>query len=125
MKSRGKVGNDQLDKLEPAELSPDSPSPVHDVFHEIRRDRKYAARKLITYLRQGGSAEEMIRRARQLVFFKGKDSRDYKFSSAVLEDFYHLGPRYRNLFLAASVYKLHGAEDRDNGLVQRIRGAFG
>ena len=33
--------------------------------------------------------------ARRLIFTKGTDSHDYKFSSAALEDFYHVSPRWQ------------------------------
>jgi hypothetical protein len=66
----------------------------------------------------------VIRAARQLVFLKGTDSHDYKYSSAVLEDFYHVSPAWRNRFLAASVVKLRASGDPDNGLVERIRQAI-
>ena len=40
-----------------------------------------------------------------LIFLKGRDSHDYKFSSAVLEDYYHVSPEWRNRFLAGSTYR--------------------
>lgn len=42
--------------------------------------------------------------ARVLVFLKGKNSHDYEFSSAVLEDFYNVSPDWRARYLAASVF---------------------
>jgi hypothetical protein len=62
--------------------------------------------------------------ARRLIFAKGNNSHDYKFSSAVLEDHAHLGPLWRDRFLAASVFNLRGSGDADNALVQRIRDAL-
>jgi hypothetical protein len=56
---------------------------------------------------------------------KGTDSHDYKFSSAVLEDFTHLSPEVRQRFLAASVFWLKGSAGPDSPLVQRTRDAFG
>ena len=61
---------------------------------------------------------------RRRIFLKGTDAHHYKFSSAVLEDFEHVSPKWRNHFLALSMYNLKGSGDRNNGLVDRIRGAL-
>jgi hypothetical protein len=59
-----------------------------------------------------------------LIFLKGRDSHDYKFSSAVLEDYHHLGLPGRDRFLAASVFNLKGSGAPDNDLVKRARAAL-
>ncbi len=66
----------------------------------------------------------MIDAARRLVFLKGDDPHDYKFSSAVLEDYDHVSPSWRDRYLAASLFLLPGSADRDNDLVKRTRAAF-
>ena len=53
-------------------------------------------------------AKPFIDAARVLVFRKGNDSHDYKFSSAVLEDYRRVSPRWRDRYLAASVFNLQG-----------------
>jgi hypothetical protein len=68
--------------------------------------------------------QEFIDAARVLVFLKGNDSHDYKFSSAVLEDWAHVSPAWRDRFMAASVFKLCGSADPDNSLVERTRAAL-
>jgi hypothetical protein len=62
--------------------------------------------------------------ARRLVFLKGSNSHDYKFSSAVLEDYAHLGPAWRDRYLAASVFLLRGTGAKDNALIARTRAAL-
>ena len=62
--------------------------------------------------------------SRRLIFAKGNDSHDYKFSSAVLEDVYSLPEGLRPQFLAASMFHLRGSGDRDNTLIQRARTAL-
>jgi hypothetical protein len=69
-------------------------------------------------------AQALMTAARRLVFAKGKDSHDYKFSSAALEDFYHLSPRWRPYFLASSMFNLPGKDRPDNDLVQQTREAL-
>jgi hypothetical protein len=80
---------------------------------------------MLSHLRAGGGAKEVIQAARQLIFLKGTDSHDYKFSSAVLEDYYHTSPRWRNQYLAASINRLRSSTEPDNQLVQRARAALG
>ena len=64
---------------------------------------------MLDYLGKGGSAEKLMAQARRLIFAKGTDSHDYKFSSAVLEDYYHVSPAWRPRFLAASMANLRGS----------------
>ena len=62
--------------------------------------------------------------ARRLVFLKGNDAHDYKFSAAVLEDYAHVGPALRNRYLASSLFYLPGTGSKDNALVGRARAAL-
>jgi hypothetical protein len=87
-------------------------------------DKSTAARKTLAYLDAGKDVKEFMRAARRLVFMKGNDAHDYKFSSAVLEDFYDISPAWRNRYLAASMFYLPNSQTKDNTLVQRIRAAF-
>ena len=94
------------------------------IFQSVDSNRLAAAQKALAYLNNGQSPQALIAEARRLVFLKGNDSHDYKFSSAVLEDYYQVSSRWRNRFLAASLFKLHGAGERTNPLVDRISNAF-
>jgi hypothetical protein len=98
---------------------------LDDVFAEVSGDKLQAAKKLQAYLAGGGSAQAAIDMARRLIFLKGRDTHDYKFASAVLEDYQHVTPAWRNTFLALSVFNLKGTGDKDNGLVARTRAALG
>jgi hypothetical protein len=71
-----------------------------------------------------GAGELLINTARRLIFLKGNNAHDYKFSSAVLEDYYHVSPAWRDRYLAASVFNLRGSGGPDNSLVQRTRAAL-
>jgi hypothetical protein len=55
---------------------------------------------------------------------KGRDSHDYKFSSAIIEDYRYLSPAMRDRFLAASVHWLKGSDEPDSPLVERSRAAL-
>ena len=99
-------------------------SSVDDVFGQIGKDTELAARLAMGHLQGEGNADRLIDEARRYVFLKGTDSHDYKFSSAALEDYYNISPAWRNLYLASSVFKLRGANGKDNGLIGRIREAL-
>jgi hypothetical protein len=117
---RGKLAEVKIDGLEQA--APGE-KPVEEIFADVSRDKLSAARKALGYLKDG-DAKALIDAARVLIFLKGMDSHDYKFSSAVLEDHGHLSPAWRDRFLASSVYWLKGSGAPDNKLVGRIRAAL-
>jgi len=87
-----------------------------------------AARHVLSNLKQPSAqswtAQDFMHAARLLVFLKGDDAHDYKFSSAVLEDYYQVSPEWRELYLASNVFKLRNSQDRDNALVERTRAAL-
>jgi len=97
---------------------------VAELFNDSGSDRMTASAKALSYLSTGGDPKLLIDHARRLVFVKGNDSHDYKFSSAVLEDYFHVSPAWRDRFLATSVFNLKGNRDNDNPLIQRTRSAL-
>ena len=123
MKGRGEVGSITLDALRTGAVD-GADSRIDSIFRNVGTRNLRAAGGVMRHLESGGDAGELISAARRLIFLKGTDSHDYKFSSAVLEDYYKVSPTFRNQFLAASAYKLRGSGDRDNGLVNRIRSAL-
>jgi hypothetical protein len=84
-----------------------------------------AARTALSVLKANSTgAKELIDAGRQLIFLKGTDSHDYKFSSAVMEDYAFINPTWRDRFLAASLYWLKGTGSPDSPLVKRTRAAL-
>ena len=120
----GREAQRRGDRWEPGRLSGNGPKAVEEIFAELSRDRQAAAGKVLAYLQAKGSAEDLIAAARRLVLLKGGDPHDYKFSAAVLEDYYHVSPVWRDRYLAASILQLRGSGEGDNGLVPRIRAAL-
>jgi hypothetical protein len=122
----GKSSGTQIDQLEPAGTSgsKEGRGAIEEIFAEASHDKMAAARKALAYLQAGHEPEPLIHAARRLVFLKGNDAHDYKFSSAVLEDYYHASPSYRERYLAASMLLLPGSADKDNNLVKRTRAAL-
>ncbi len=120
IKDRGKVGDTRID-----ELAGESQGGVDDLFGTASRDKQEAAKKAFAYLTVGGNdPRAMTDAARRLVFFKGTDSHDYKFSSAVLEDLPRIGEPWRNYVLAASMVQFRGSGSADTPLVERVRQAL-
>jgi hypothetical protein len=117
-----KGGDVRIDALEKA----DGPATAADVFAAVSKDRTTAARKALALLGDAGSegAAALIAAGRRLVFNKGRDAHDYKFSSAVMEDYYHVTPHWRDRCLASSLFWLHGSGDKDNDLIGRARAAL-
>ena len=110
----------EIEKLQPAE----SVDGVDEIFAEISRDRLTASKRILAFLNEKNDAKAFATAARRLIFLKGTNAHDYKYSSAVLEDYEMMAPAVRNHYLAASSFYLKGSGDKDNGLVQRIRAAF-
>jgi len=124
MGGRGKVADARIDQLEPVATSQAGPGAIEEIFAEASRDRMTAARKAFAYLQAGRDPRPLIDAARRLVFLKGDDAHDYKFSAAVLEDYDNSSPTWRARYLASSLLLLPGSGDRDNGLVKRTRAAL-
>lgn len=126
MKARGKVQPTKLLELEPAAAanSADKNDPVAQIFKSIGSDRMQAARQTLAYAAGKPDVASFVDAARLLVFFKGRDSHDYKFSAAVLEDYQALSPQWRDRYLAASVFNLPSSAAKDNALVERTRAAL-
>jgi hypothetical protein len=114
-----------IDTLEAAELKTSGDEAVAEIFADVSGDKLGAARKMLAHLKRNPDPKPILDTARRLIFLKGRDSHDYKFSAAVLEDCAFMAPAWRDRYLAASVFNLKGSGDKDNDLVQRIRAAFG
>jgi len=124
MQGRGNVGDAKIADLQPAELKESGEESLEQIFRTISDDRMTAARQTLAYARAHKSPDDFMQRARVLVFLKGRDSHDYKFSSAVLEDYFHVSPEWRDRFLAASVFNLRGSGGNDNPVVERTKKAM-
>ncbi len=124
MKSRGAIADTRIDQLQVKQEAGGATESLDSIFASLRSNTATAAQNTLNYLAAGNDAATLMNTARRLIFLKGTDSHDYKFSTAVLEDYYHISAPWRNYFLASGTYYLKGTEDRDNGLVERIRAAL-
>ncbi len=125
MTGRGKLREEMhIDTLEKADVKA-GPEAISDILADLSKDRVLAARKTLALVEsQAVKPEALLTAARRLIFSKGTDSHDYKFSSAALEDCYHATGPWRARYLAASMFNLKGSGDRDNGLIERARAAL-
>jgi hypothetical protein len=114
-----------VDAFEPKATKRSGDEAVTELFNDSGSDRMTAAAKALSYLSTGGDPKSLIHHARRLVFVKGNDSHDYKFSSAVLEDHAHLSAAWRDRYLATSLFLLPTPSERDNALVERTLAALG
>ena len=117
----GGVGDGiSIENFEAAEGRPG----IEDILDSLGNNRLEAARKSLAFLQQSGDPRSFVEAAQRMIYLKGRDSHDYKFSSAMLEDFHHLSPGLRARFLSALVFWLDGSDRPDNKLVARTRAAF-
>lgn len=122
-KGRGKLANQTVESLKGEELKGTEQDQISEILSDITDDRMLAAKKLRTYVQNGGNSHLFVHESRKLLFAKGRDAHDYKFSSAVLEDYANVSPQWRDDFLAMSVFNLKGSGHRDNDLNRRIKSA--
>ncbi len=114
----------RIDQFEPLPIKATGQLAIEEIFADLSNDRMTAARKISAYLKENPQPENLINAARRLIFLKGTNAHDYKFSSAVLEDYSHVSPKWRDRYLAASVFNLRGSGGQDNELVKRTRAAL-
>jgi len=122
MKSRGNVRKLTVQSL----MKNDQPqtADLNQLFDELGSNPLSAAEKTYAHLAGGGSPREFLNAARVLIYRKSRDSHDYKFSSAVLEDYYNVSPDWRNAYLAANVLNLKHSRERDTPLLERTKTAL-
>jgi hypothetical protein len=95
---------------------------VAEIFTTINEDRKKAAAKAQAYVSHGGSTELIFDAARRMIFHKGKDSHDYKYGAALLEEFlWSTEPKWRSQIVAASMFNFPGTKTPDSPLMTRAR----
>lgn len=123
-RGRGQLGSQLEQDLVPVAPIGSGGEAVEEILRDVSQDRRQAAAKVLGYLSAGGNPEALVDGARRLVFLKGRDAHDYKYSSAVLEDYAHVSPAWQHKFLALSVFNLKGTADRDSPLAEQTRSAL-
>ncbi|QDU73604.1 hypothetical protein Pan97_05800 [Bremerella volcania] len=128
MRGRGGVQDVSIATLDPQQPEGDAAEAVENIFAELGSNPFNAAKMTLGYLQDkenhAAKAKQLIDAARVLVFRKGDNAHDYKFSSAILEDYYHVSPQWRDTYLASNIFLLRDSQRADNRLVQRIQAAL-
>jgi hypothetical protein len=120
----GKVLDANLETLEAVPINGTENDQVAEILTDASSNRQLAARKALAFANQHPQPTQLVSAGRAMVFFKGNEPHDYKFSEAVFEDYRHVSPTWRNRFIAGSVYWLRGAGGPDTPLVERTRAAL-
>ena len=113
-----------IDTLEPLPPRSTGPAAIEEIFAEVSRERPVAARKVLGFLAGGGDVRPLADAIRRLIFLKGTDSHDYKYSSAVLDDAPALAAPCRARMLAAGAFYFKGSAAPDTTLAQQVRSAL-
>ena len=116
---RRRVGNMRpdlrVDELEPLAVPGNGADALREAFFELPHDRTSGARKALHYLQHGGSADKLVASARRQLARNGRQSHDYKFTEAALENYREMAPsawRDRILRLHGILRVRNGAESR-------------
>ncbi len=125
MGGRGRVKDLFIDDLQAATTENSGRAAIDEIFTDLSNEPNAAAAKVLGFLQHSQDAKTLIDAARVLIFLKGNNAHDYKFSSAVLEDYYNVSPHWRDKYMASNVFMLRGSQRPDNELVVRARAAFG
>jgi hypothetical protein len=116
----------RIDTLEVMDVPTRGQTAIDEIFTTLSTNKIAAARRTLALLQyERDQIGPMMATARRLIFAKGTDSHDYKFSSAALEDYYHVSPAWRDRYLAACVVWLKGSTGNDSPVLQRTRAAMG
>ncbi|MCA9177556.1 MAG: hypothetical protein KDB14_23885 [Planctomycetales bacterium] len=123
-KSRGALSDTTIDALQA--VSPDGAgdTAIEEILADVTHNKSRAAGKVRGFLESGGDAHTLIQAARRVLFLKGSDAHDYKFASAVLEDYQHVSSPWREQFFATAVFNLKGSGHPDSGLLGRTKAAL-
>ena len=123
MRDRGPV-NEKVTPFEDEAL-PDTLMSASQIFESLGINPDVAYLNTRALLKDDPSQfTNYISEARRLIFLKGTDSHDYKYSSAIMEDIQRLSPRWQPDFAAACIYKLRSPQQSTTTLVTRIQAAL-
>ena len=114
----------QVNRLQAADTVLTGAKAIERLFADAEPDRGRAAGNVLAYLQHASAPQGLMQTARYWLLRKGKNAHDYKFTAAILEEYAHLSPAWRDRYLAASVIHVHGSSSPDNPLVERARAAL-
>ena len=109
----------RVDELEPLAVSGNGAEALREAFSELPHDHISGARKALHYLQHGGSADRFVASARRQVARNGRQSHDYKFTEAALENYREMSPTaWRDRILSASMAYFIGSATAPSPVAQ-------
>ena len=109
----------RIDELEPLAVSGNGADALRDAFSELPQDRISGARKALHYLQHGGAADRLVASARRQLARNGRNSHDYKFTEAALENYREMAPgAWRDRILSASMAYFTGSATAPSPVAQ-------
>ena len=109
----------RIDELEPFAVSGNGAEALREAFSELPHDPTSGARKALHYLQRGGSADRFVASARRQLARNGRQSHDYKFTEAALENYREMSPTaWRDRILAASMAYFIGSATAPSPVAQ-------
>jgi hypothetical protein len=118
-------GGARIDALEPATPDTRGAEAARQVFADVGPRTPRAARTALGLCKADpAQGAALVNEGRRLLFLKGRGAHDYKFSSAVFEDFALVSPPHRDRYLAANLALLSGSSEADNPLSARTHAAL-
>lgn len=125
MAGNGSLSDDTFDSMQAAELDAGEVPLMRDIFEQLTEDPGGAASSALAFLQDSPErAKEFIQGLRHHIARKCRNGHDYKFTSAVIEDYLQLSSSWSNQYLASSVYYLPGSDASDSRTLKRTRAAL-
>lgn len=125
--TRGGLKSVEEVEIQPAKLAGTPAEAIEEVLSLVGKQPAEAAAKAHAFAHryEGTPAvDQFARSAYQLIFRKGTDAHDYKYSTSIFGDLSLVSPHVRPHMLAAAAYNLRGSTQADSAVMQRARDAI-
>ena len=98
---------------------------VTETLELVGKDSKAAARRAMSLAGSRRAVQSFRREAYRLIFQKATDAHDFKYATAVFEDYDRVSASFRPHQLATAVYHLKGRSMEDSPVMTRAREVLG
>lgn len=114
----------RITRLAAAETAADPQQAADEIFAEIGLNPATAAAKAMSFAAQHPQPEILANTARRMILRKGTDAHDYKYATAIFDDYGQVSPHWRPHVLATAAYHLPGNSTPDSPLMARAAEAI-
>lgn len=123
MAGRNDYGNVDIAKLDGGEIAATPAEAAEEILALVSTKPAEAAAKAFRYAEKYPDPSGLQRASQSLIFAKGRDAHDYKYSAAIFEDYGLVSPSWRPQMLATSAYYMRGNSLEDSEVMKRAREA--